>query len=99
MGQSLDLYRRCAWCGSSQFINKSTLTVHVHMKRGTRPAIACPGGGLTLVEHMRHLILKQKAPLGLDQKQIEVLKATIEKLTPEQIAQLPELLNQLEKEG
>jgi|GEM_PF-5343403 len=99
MAQGLDLYRKCAWCGSSQFINKSTLTVHAHMKRGTRPAIACPGGGLSLVEHMRHLILKEKAPLGLDQKQIEVLKATIAELTPEQIARLPELLNQLEKEG
>lgn len=91
MGQGLDLYRKCAWCGRSQFINKSTLTVHAHMRRGSRPAVACPGGGLPLVEHMRRLILKEK--------QIEVLKATIAELTPEQIAQLPELLNQLEKEG
>ena len=89
--QSLNLYRKCAWCGSSQFVNKSTLTVHAHMKRGQRVKIACPGSGLSLVEHMRHLILKEK--------QTAVLMATIAELTPEQIALLPELLNQLEKEG
>lgn len=99
MAQGLDLYRKCAWCGSSQFVHKATLTVQAHMRRGERVKIACPGGGLSLVEHMRHLILKEKAPLGIDHKQIEVLKATIAELTPEQIARLPELLSQLEKEG
>lgn len=99
MGASLDLYRKCAWCGRSCFIQKAGLLIAGHMKRGQRVKIACPGGGLPLVEHMRHLILEKKAPLGIDHKQIEVLKATIAELTPEQLARLPELLNQLEKEG
>lgn len=96
--QSLNLYRKCAWCGTSRLVHKPSLTLHMHMKRGTRPAIACPGGGQTLVEHMRHLLLKQKAPLGLEHAQIQVLKATIATLTPEQIDDLPELLRQLENE-
>lgn len=91
MAQSLDLYRRCAWCGRSCFVHKAGLIITGHMRRGTRPAVACPGGGRPLVEHMQHLKAKQ------DQKLLEFIRTTTLQLTPEQTALLPGFIAQLEK--
>lgn len=90
--EKLRVYRKCAWCGERVYATKQ-LTITAHMRRGSLPARACPGGERPVIDHFLRLAEKQKT---LEARE-EVLQALKEQLTPEQLAILPEFLATLEK--
>jgi len=90
--EKLRVYRKCAWCGERVYATKQ-LTITAHMRRGSSPARACPGGERPVIDHFLRLAEKQKT---LEARE-EILQALKEQLTPEQLAMLPEFLATLEK--
>lgn len=92
--EKLRVYRKCAWCGERVYATKQ-LTITAHMRRGSSPARACPGGERPVIDHFLRLAEKQKDAY-LEARE-EVLQALKEQLTPEQLAMLPEFLATLEK--